>query len=73
MFCFFPFAGYFAEYAETVEGGESSRVLSDAAKDNNVYVIGGSFPERKDDKLFNTCTVWDPTGGLVAVHRKVNY
>jgi omega-amidase len=41
-------------------------VLSDAAKDGKVYVIGGSFPVREDYKLFNTCTVWDPNGVLVA-------
>jgi len=45
--------------------------LSEAARKNNVYVIGGTIPERSHDKLYNTCTVWGPDGKLVAKHRKV--
>lgn len=62
---------YFNEYAEQLEAGETSETLSHAAKKNEVYLIGGSFPERRDGKLYNTCTVWGPDGGLLAVHRKV--
>jgi predicted amidohydrolase len=64
------FAGYFAEYAEQIETGESSLALSASAKDNKIYLVGGSIPEKKDGKLYNTCTVWGPDGGLLAVHRK---
>ena len=53
-------SGYFAEYAETLETGESSVALSNAAKENKVHLIGGSFPEQNDGKLYNTCTVWGP-------------
>jgi omega-amidase len=36
-------------------------------------LIGGSIPERaENDKLFNTCTVWGPTGNLLGRHRKVH-
>ena len=66
-----PSLEYFNEYAEQLEGGQTSSALSEAAKKNKVYLIGGSFPERKDGKLYNTCTVWGPDGGLLAVHRKV--
>ena len=69
-FNWFLIAGYFAEYAETLDQ-ESANCLSTAASDNKVHVIGGSFPEKKDGKLFNTCTVWGPKGDLLAVHRKV--
>jgi predicted amidohydrolase len=62
--------GYFAEYAEQLETGESSLALSSAAKENKIYLVGGSIPEKKDGKLYNTCTVWGPDGGLLAVHRK---
>jgi len=63
--------GYFAEYAETLDQ-ESANCLSTAASDNKVHVIGGSFPEKKDGKLFNTCMVWGPKGDLLAVHRKMH-
>lgn len=64
--------GYFAEYAENLESGPTSTTLSNAAKENQIYLIGGSFPEILGGKLFNTCTVWDPNGNLLAVHRKIH-
>lgn len=36
-----------------------------------MYIVGGSIPEICDDKVYNTCTVWDPDGNLIAKHRKV--
>jgi hypothetical protein len=35
-------------------------------------LIGGSIPERKGTKLFNTSLTFSPTGNLLAVHRKVH-
>lgn len=64
---------HFADYAEELGTGESSIALSTAAKDNKIYLIGGSFPEKKDGKIYNSCTIWDPNGLLVTVHRKVLY
>lgn len=64
--------GYFAEYAEQLETGESCLALSAAAKENKIYLVGGSIPEKKDGKLYNTSTVWGPDGGLLAVHRKAS-
>lgn len=65
-------AEYFPKYAEHIPDGETSVALSKAAKENNVYVVGGTIPERDGDKLFNTCTIWGPDGTLIAKHRKVS-
>ncbi|KAJ3090551.1 hypothetical protein HK100_007407, partial [Physocladia obscura] len=63
--------GFFPKYAEPLETGPSARALSQMAKDANVFLIGGSFPETgPDNKFFNTCTVWGPNGDRLAVHRK---
>ncbi|KAI8913212.1 carbon-nitrogen hydrolase [Gorgonomyces haynaldii] len=62
---------YFKEYAEQL-GGETCNRLSEMAKTNQVYLVGGSFPESKDGQLFNTATVWDPEGKMIAVHRKIH-
>ena len=35
-------------------------------------MIGGSIPEKKNSKLFNTSLIFSPTGKLLAVHRKVH-
>ncbi|KAJ3114831.1 Carbon-nitrogen hydrolase [Phlyctochytrium bullatum] len=68
---------YFPEYAEPLEGGPTSNALSKMAAEAGVYLIGGSFPEigPKNDgatKFYNTCTVWDPSGNRIAVHRKIH-
>ncbi|EGO01225.1 hypothetical protein SERLA73DRAFT_134523 [Serpula lacrymans var. lacrymans S7.3] len=77
---------HFPVYAETIgfrhdkpydvasSPSESVKMLSDAAKETGVWVVGGSIPERdpSDDKFYNTCTVYSPQGKLVAMHRKVH-
>nr|AOR51841.1 carbon-nitrogen hydrolase [Phaffia rhodozyma] len=51
-----------------------AQMLSEAAREQGVYIIGGSIPECQDgeEKLWNTCTVWDPQGNLIAKHRKIH-
>ncbi|GBO08900.1 Omega-amidase NIT2 [Araneus ventricosus] len=60
---------YFNQYAESIPGCTSD-MLSKNAKENNVHFIGGTFPERDDGKLFNTCLAYGPDGKLLAKHRK---
>jgi len=63
----------FPPYSETIPGDISSNMLSQAAKDNQIYLIGGSIPEKDSQgKLYNTCLVYDPNGNLIAKHRKVH-
>ncbi|XP_067676931.1 omega-amidase NIT2-like [Haliotis asinina] len=62
---------YFPEYAEAIPG-PSTHALSKAAKENNVFVVGGSIPEEENGNFYNTCTVYDPEGSLIAKHRKVH-
>lgn len=66
---------YFAQYAENVPDGETSMALSSIAKELNIYLIGGSIPERdnSNNNLYNTCTVWSPNGELLAKYRKVKH
>lgn len=64
---------YFDEYAETIPGGYTAQKLSEVARELDVYVVGGTIPERAaDSKLYNTCTVWGPDGQLVAKYRKMH-
>ncbi len=75
----------FPEYAECVpkvgdtleqmseEKNPSYKMVSEVAKETNMWVIGGSIPERESDgKLYNTCLVFNPDGKVVAKHRKVH-
>lgn len=68
---FFLKLAHFPKYAEIIPNGETCNALSEAAKKNEIYVIGGTIPERDGDKLYNTATVWDPQGKLIAKYRKV--
>lgn len=63
---------YFNEYAEEIPCGETSCALSQAALDTGLCVVGGSIPERFGNALYNTCTVWDQCGSLIATHRKMH-
>ena len=74
----------FGEYAERLpdlgdtsvaspDDSPSALLLQELAKQHGVYLVGGSVPE-KDDRgdVYNTCLVLDPTGKVVAKHRKVH-
>lgn len=65
---------YFNEYAESVPDGVTCQQLSEIAKEMKVYLVGGTIPERdpSDNKLYNTCTIWSPTGELIGKYRKVS-
>ena len=74
----------FPEYAETMpdigdescDQSPSSALLQKLAKENSLWIVGGSIPERimedGKEKIYNTCLVFDPEGNIVAKHRKVH-
>ncbi|KAK7043726.1 Omega-amidase nit3 [Paramarasmius palmivorus] len=53
---------------------DSVKMLSAAAKEVGSWLIGGSIPERDstNDNVYNTCTVYNPKGDLVALYRKIH-
>lgn len=61
----------FAEYAEAEEG-PAQQMLSNAARENSMWLIGGSVCEAEDGRYYNTSYVYDPTGACVAKHRKMH-
>lgn len=62
---------FFPEYAEPIPG-PSSETLMAAARENKVWLVGGSIPEEDCGKLYNTCAVFNPEGEMIAKHRKVH-
>lgn len=48
--------------------------FADILQDAKAYLIGGSIPERdpKDNKVYNTCTIYNPHGEHIATHRKIH-
>ncbi|KAJ6787863.1 hypothetical protein PWT90_07151 [Aphanocladium album] len=73
---------FFPTYAEVLqpsppspEQSPSYHALSAMARDNGVYLVGGSIPERdpsSSSTLYNTSLVFAPDGRLLATHRKVH-
>jgi omega-amidase len=63
---------HFPNYAEPITDGETSQMLSNVAREANVFLVGGSFPETKDQRYYNTCTVWSPSGHHLGTHRKLH-
>jgi predicted amidohydrolase len=62
----------FPEYAEP-EGGVCFNRLSQCAKENSIYLVGGSMPEKDDlGRLYNTCYIFDPGGYKIGKHRKIH-
>ncbi len=71
MFCCPYQTSLFSEYAEK-EGEETFQMLSEGARENEVYLIGGSVPEISEDgKIFNTSYVFDRSGRKIGKHRKM--
>jgi len=69
---------YFEKYAESVpESAEYSeapttKMLTEIAKELKIWLVGGSFPEKKGKKIFNTCLVVNPSGQIVVKYRKMH-
>lgn len=61
----------FRSYAET-EGGYSFIRLSETAKRNNIYLVGGSIPEIDNNQIYNTCYIFDNKGNKIGKHRKMH-
>lgn len=61
----------FPLYAEE-EGDYTFNFLSNLAKTNNIYLVGGSIPEKEKNKIYNTSYVFDRQGKMIGKHRKVH-
>lgn len=58
--------------AETIAEGKTFRTLAELSKKFSVFIVGGTIVERDGDNLYNTSTVWNPNGELVARYRKAS-
>ena len=61
----------FRAFAEP-DGGEACAAMADWARENRVVLVGGTFPEREGERLYNTCVVYDESGRRLAKYRKTH-
>ncbi|MGI6360793.1 MAG: carbon-nitrogen family hydrolase [Bacillota bacterium] len=62
---------YLDELAETSDG-ESIKMLQDLAREHEIFIIGGSIGEKKEDKFYNTSVAINQKGEIVQKYRKVH-
>jgi predicted amidohydrolase len=67
-------ARVYLENAEPIDGGESVAAMSDWARRHGITLVGGSIAERREgrEKLSNTSLVFDSSGEIVALYRKIH-
>lgn len=46
--------------------------LSKCANKNNIYLIAGSIPEKVENKIYNTCFIYDFNGNEIGKYRKLH-
>lgn len=71
MFCCLYTNASFVRNAEEA-GGPVWTAMSEAARENGLWLVAGSMPERAGEKLYNTAFVFDPGGNQIAFHRKAH-
>lgn len=62
----------FVEYGENEHDSCTLNTISQLAESYNVYILAGSIPEWRGDKLYNTSYLFDKTGSIIAKHRKMH-
>jgi len=62
----------FPEFAETYPEGKTLKMLAETAKEEQIYLVGGSIPELSEGALYNTSFIFGPQGELLGKHRKMH-
>lgn len=66
-------AALFADYAEEYPHGPTIQFLARAAQAYQMFIVGGSIPERAaDGRIFNTSFLFAADGTLAGRHRKIH-
>ena len=62
----------FIEYAEEEKESTTLNSISKLARENEIYILAGSIPEKEDSKIYNTSYLFDKKGDIIAKHRKMH-
>ncbi len=67
-----PYEFSLVEHCAQPLDGPIAQSLSAWAKEYGLWLVGGSFPLREGERLFNACPVYSPKGELTALHKKIH-
>ncbi len=61
-------------YAEQVDGGPIQQFMADIAREQQIWLIGGTLPmaAQEADKVLNAMLVYGPTGAMVSRYDKIH-
>lgn len=62
----------FPEYAESRDDSPTLNAIYKAAKEEKIYIVAGSIPEKDEGKIYNSSFFFNPHGEIIGVHRKVH-
>lgn len=62
----------FRAYAEPAEDSTTLKAVSNAAMNNDIYLVAGSIPELLDGKVYNSCFIFNRNGQILDVYRKMH-
>lgn len=62
---------FFPKFAENYPG-KTTNLLSKLAEEQNIYIAGGSIPEKDGENIYNTSYIFDRNGKLIGSHRKMH-
>ncbi len=62
---------YFPSFSEN-EGEMTWDFLSNISKEHKINIIGGSIPEIHNDKIYNTCYIFNRSGNQIGKYRKTH-
>lgn len=66
---------YFLQNAEIIPNGDTFTLMSQLAKELQIFLVAGSIPEidaKNKSLLYNTTMVFAPTGALITKYRKIH-
>jgi len=63
---------YFSEYSENIPVGKTLQSLSQVAKEHSIWLVGGSIPEMRDGKIYNTSCAFNPQGEMIGKYSKIH-
>ena len=72
IFAYYTDSSILKVVAETINDGKTCHTLSKLSEKFGIYIVGGSIIERDGVNLYNTSTVWNASGELIARHRKAS-